>query len=113
MRVNECVECKEFPCVDVRHESYIIPALARDVAYGKRGRMTERDFHGMMRTCSCLILILDCIVYWQAKEIDGAVAEGNPEEEEIDTSLLGHVSPIEWDNVLLYGEYVIDPRLIR
>lgn len=24
MRVNECVGCKKFPCVDVRHESYII-----------------------------------------------------------------------------------------
>lgn len=88
-------------------------ALARDVAYGKRGRMTERDFHEMMKTCSCLVLILACIVYWQAKEIGRAVAEGNPEEEKIDISLLEHVSPIEWDNVLLYGEYVIDPKLIR
>ena len=25
MRMNECVGCKEFPCVDVRRESYIIP----------------------------------------------------------------------------------------
>lgn len=25
MRVNECVGCKEFPCVDVRRASYIIP----------------------------------------------------------------------------------------
>jgi len=31
----------------------------------------------------------------------------------IDTSLLEHVSPIEWDNVLPYGEYVIDPKVIR
>ena len=88
-------------------------ALARDVAYGKRGRMTERDFHGMMRTCSCLVLTLACIIYWQAREIGKAIVEGNPEEEGIDTSLLEHVSPIEWDNVLLYGEYVIDPKLIR
>jgi hypothetical protein len=28
-------------------------------------------------------------------------------------SLLDHVSPIEWDNVLLYGQYVIDRSLIR
>ena len=88
-------------------------ALARDVAYGKRGRMTERDFHGMMRTCSCLVLILACMVYWQAREIGRAIVEGNPEEEGIDISLLEHVSPIGWDNVLLYGEYVIDPKLIR
>jgi hypothetical protein len=25
MRVNQCVGCKEFPCGDVRHESYLVP----------------------------------------------------------------------------------------
>jgi uracil-DNA glycosylase len=25
MRVSECVACEEFPCVDVRHECYIVP----------------------------------------------------------------------------------------
>ncbi len=24
-----------------------------------------------------------------------------------------HVSPIEWDNVILYGQYVLDRALIR
>ena len=33
----------------------------------------------------------------------GAVAE-----EGIDATLLQHVSPIEWDNVILYGQYVLD-----
>ncbi|MFC1714457.1 Tn3 family transposase [Candidatus Poribacteria bacterium] len=88
-------------------------ALARDVAYGKRGRMTERDFHAMMKTCSCLALILACIIYWQAKEIGRTITDGNPEEDGIDISLLEHVSPIGWENVVLYGEYVIDPSLIR
>jgi TnpA family transposase len=88
-------------------------ALSRDVVYGKRGRMTERDFHEMMKTCGCLTLILACIIYWQAKEIGRVLSECNPGEEGIDISLLEHVSPIEWDNVLLYGEYVIDPNLIR
>jgi hypothetical protein len=26
---------------------------------------------------------------------------------------LEHISPIEWENVVLYGEYVIDRNLIR
>ena len=88
-------------------------ALSRDIVYGKRGHMTERDFHEMMKTCSCLTLILACIIYWQAKEIGRVVSECSPEEEGIDISLLEHVSPIEWSNVLLYGEYVIDPGLIQ
>ncbi len=24
-----------------------------------------------------------------------------------------HVSPIEWDNVVLYGQYVLNPKLVR
>jgi hypothetical protein len=88
-------------------------SLSRDIVYGKRGHITERDFHEIMKTCGCLTLILACVIYWQAKEIGRVVSECNPEEEEIDTSLLEHVSPIEWDNVLLYREYVIDPSLIQ
>ena len=26
---------------------------------------------------------------------------------------LGHVSPIEWDNVILYGRYVLDRTRVR
>ena len=31
----------------------------------------------------------------------------------LDTSLLSHISPITWDNIILYGEYILDPELIR
>ena len=41
------------------------------------------------------------------------LAQLNPAEEDIDLSLLEHISPIEWENVVLYGEYVINPKLIR
>jgi hypothetical protein len=41
------------------------------------------------------------------------VCECDPQKEKIDLTLLEHVSPIEWDNVLLYGRYVIDRSLIH
>jgi TnpA family transposase len=88
-------------------------ALARDVCFGKRGRIGARDLQEQMKTCSGLTLILACIIYWQAKEIEGVVSECGPEAEGIDISLLEHVSPIEWDNVLLYGQCVIDRSLIH
>jgi hypothetical protein len=66
-----------------------------------------------MKSCSCLTLILACIIHWQAKEIGRVITEFNPEADGVDTSLLEHVSPIEWENVVLYGEYVIDRNLIR
>ena len=31
----------------------------------------------------------------------------------LNVSLFEHISPIEWDNVILYGEYVINRDLIR
>jgi hypothetical protein len=38
---------------------------------------------------------------------------GIPGGEDIDISLLEHVSPIEWENVILYGQYVLNPDDIR
>ena len=85
--------------------------MARDVYYGRRGRVNARDLHEQMNSCSCLTLILACIIYWQAKEISRLAR--NCDDETVNLSLLEHVSPIEWDNVILYGQYVIDKNLIR
>ena len=68
-------------------------ALARDVFYGRRGRINARDLWEQMNTCSCLNLILAC-----------SLSECDPLANGIDLSLLEHVSPIEWDNVVLYGQ---------
>jgi TnpA family transposase len=88
-------------------------ALARDVYYGRRGRINARELHEQMNSCSCLTLILACIIYWQAREIDRVLNECDPEGNGINVSLLEHISPIEWENVVLYGEYVINRDLIR
>src|SRR5262249_9176270 len=47
------------------------------------------------------------------KEIEQVVCACCPEAEGIDISLLEHVSPIEWDIVLPYGQDVIDRSLVR
>jgi TnpA family transposase len=88
-------------------------ALARDVYYGRRGRINARELHEQMNSCSCLTLILACIIYWQASEISRVLRCCDPEGNGIDVSLLEHISPIEWDNIILYGQYVIDPNLVR
>jgi hypothetical protein len=62
---------------------------------------------------SCLTLLLACVVYWQAKEISRVLKMGIPQGEDINISLLEHVSPIEWENVILYGQYVLNPDDIR
>ena len=66
-----------------------------------------------MNTCSCLNLILACIVYWQGREISRVLSQCDPVANGIDLSLLEHVSPIEWDNVVLYGQYILDRKRVR
>lgn len=39
--------------------------------------------------------------------------ENDPEEAGIDILLLTHVSPIEWTNVILYGEYKLNRDLVK
>jgi len=87
--------------------------LARNIAYGRRGKVSARDLDAQKATCNCLTLIMACIIYWQAKEIMRVIAECPPELSNIDLRMLTHISPIEWDNLILYGEYVIKKHLIK
>jgi hypothetical protein len=54
-----------------------------------------------------------CIIYWQAKEINRVILEAEPVAADVDLSLLEHISPIGWGNILLYGEYVLNRNLVR
>ena len=87
-------------------------ALARDVNYAKRGRINTSNLAEQTNSCNCLTLILACIIYWQAKEIN-RVIQTNPEANGIDISLVEHISPIGWDNLVLYGEYILDKTLVQ
>ena len=53
-------------------------ALARDIYYGQRGRINARELHEQMNSCSCVTLLLACVVYWQAKEISRVLKMGSP-----------------------------------
>lgn len=88
-------------------------SLSRDVSYAKRGRINARNVEEQRNSCSSLTLILACIIYWQAKEINRVLNKYGTDAANIDISLVKHISPIGWDNVLLYGEYVLDKSLIR
>lgn len=87
--------------------------LSREVSYAKHGKITGRELSQLKNSCSCLTLIDACIVYWQAKEIMRVCEECNPIQLGINLSLLKHISPIEWHNLILYGEYFIKKSLIR
>ena len=92
---------------------YGLVSLRRSQFYGNRGRINARDLWEQMNSCSCLTLIVACIIYWQARDMSRVIRTADPERHGIELSLLRHVSPIEWDNIVLYGEYVLNRRLVR
>jgi TnpA family transposase len=88
-------------------------ALARHVHDGKRGQTAGRDWPQQLSRSSCLVRILAAIISWQIREIDTVRRHWDPVEEGIDPTLLPHISPMSWDNVILYGEYALDPGWVR
>jgi len=87
-------------------------AWARHVHYGKRGHADGRACQQQMSRASCLVLILAAIIYWQILEIDSVLRHWDPAEDGIDLALLTHMSPLGWDNIVLYGEYALDRSLV-
>lgn len=69
-----------------------------------------RCYHS--RLPCCLPQTMACIIYWQVKEIGRVILEGDPKAAGVDLSLLDHLSPIGWENVILYGEYVLNRHLV-
>ena len=53
------------------------------------------------------------IIYWQIREIDRVLSEAGSDADDLNFELLSHISPIGWDNVLLYGEYQLNRSLVR
>ncbi len=88
-------------------------ALTRQIAYGKQGKISARNLQAQRNTSNSLTLIMACLIYWQAKEIAHVIREGDPQAEGINLNLLTHISPIGWENVILYGEYVLNRDLVR
>ena len=89
-------------------------ALARCVHYGRLGRLDQRDFEHQTGAASCLLRILAAIIYWQIRGDRSCFERGGlgwPDD--LNFELLSHISPIGWDNVLLYGEYQLNRSLVR
>ncbi len=87
--------------------------LSREVSYAKHGKISGREMIQLKNSCSCLTIIDACIVYWQAREMMRVCEQCDPIGQGINLHLLKHVSPIEWNNLILYGEYFIRKDLIQ
>jgi TnpA family transposase len=84
-----------------------VHSLARDIRYGHRGTLSSRDWINQKHACSCLTLVIACIIYWQAKEIH-RVIQTHTLPDHINLALLSNISPVSWENIILYGDYVLN-----
>ena len=82
--------------------------------YGRRGRINARELQEQMNTCSCLTLIMACIIYWQAKEISRVVRWCDPGGRRKSTVRCWSTSaPSSGTTSILYGQYVLDRAQVR
>jgi hypothetical protein len=49
----------------------------------------------------------------QLREISRVLSQRDPLANGVDTALLEHVSTIDWDNVVLYHQYILDRKFVR
>ncbi len=84
-----------------------VHSLARDIRYGHRGKLSNRDWLSQKHACSCLTLVIACIIYWQAKEIH-RVIQTHTLPGHINLDLLSNISPVSWGNIILYGDYILN-----
>lgn len=80
---------------------------------GKRGRINKRDWLEQRHSSSCLTLVMACIIYWQAREINRVIQEHIPDNDSIDLSLLKHISPIAREGIILYGDCILNRDKVK
>lgn len=90
-----------------------IHQLGRDINYANRGKISARTDKALIFCCNSLTIILAAIIYWQAKELSRLIASDEFKAMQFNTKLMAHISPVGWDNVVLYGEYIINIDRIK
>ena len=85
-----------------------VHSLARDIAYGQLGMLTDRDFASQLNRATCLSLLLNIIAVWNTRYMQVALdhlrVTGHPVQE----SDLEHLSPIISSHINLHGSYHFD-----
>ena len=90
-----------------------IHQLARNINYANRGKITARSTKAQDLSCNCLTLVIAIIIYWQSNELNRLTQTKAFIDEGFDVLLIEHISPADWSNLVLYGEYVINKSSIK
>lgn len=80
-------------------------ALARAVFFNRLGELRDRSFENQRYRASGLNLVVAAIVLWNTVYLERAIQALRARGQEIDDSLLQHLSPLGWEHINLTGDY--------
>ncbi len=80
-------------------------SLARAVFFYRLGEIRDRSYDNQRYRASGLNLVVAAITLWNTVYLERAIATLR-QHEEIDESLMPHVTPLGWNHIILTGDYV-------
>ena len=80
-------------------------ALKSALRIGRQGEIRDRTSEAQHFRVAGLNLLTAIIIYWNTDQLGRAAQKRKREGLEIPGYLLGHISPLGWEHILLTGEY--------
>lgn len=81
-------------------------ALARAVFLNRLGEMRDRSYENQRYRASGLNLVVSAIILWNTVYIERAIQALRESGQDIDDTLLAHLSPLGWEHINLTGDYI-------
>ncbi len=86
----------------------LVHSLARLVAYGQLGVLTDRDLTSQLNRATCLSLLLNVIAVWNTRYMQAALDHLRATQYPVLESDLEHLSPILSGHINLHGSHHFD-----
>ena len=81
-------------------------ALARAVFLNRLGELRDRRFENQRYRASGLNLVVTAIILWNTVYLERAIQALRDSGQNIDETLLPHLSPLGWEHINLTGDYI-------
>ena len=81
-------------------------ALARAVFLNRLGELRDRRFENQRYRASGLNLVVTAIILWNTVYLERAIQTLRDSGQDIDETLLPHLSPLGWEHINLTGDYI-------
>ena len=81
-------------------------ALARAAFLNRLGEIRDRSFENQRYRASGLNLVVTAIILWNTVYLERAIQSLHDTWQDINETLLPHLSPLGWEHISLTGDYL-------